>query len=273
MDRAWVLRTGEEPAPVREGSDRMTWRRFSGGDRGRFRNRVSDARPPARSLAFRGRNGIPFWTGTRSGCWQERSDRGRSRAASVLKTLWSSAEACTPHARVPHSTPAIMDLGATLSTRAQPACTVCPLIEVCVAAREGRQADLPGIKQRRERPSREAVLLIAEPAKRVRSRSLSSVAPRRHLGRPLVPAAILNEADALAWCRRELGHFGTCNPAADRHGFTHFDLRLQPLRVRSHPSASARGGGSDLYALRSPPKIGLPRPIHQLFERMRTLER
>jgi A/G-specific adenine glycosylase len=53
------------------------------------------------------------------------------------------------------------------------------------------------------------------------------------------------------------------------HGFTHFDLRLQPLRVRCTPPSKVReADGRIWYALNSPPKVGLPRPIHQLFERM-----
>ena len=53
------------------------------------------------------------------------------------------------------------------------------------------------------------------------------------------------------------------------HGFTHFDLRLHPLRVRCMPSSEVREADDRIwYALRSPPKVGLPQPIHQLFERM-----
>jgi A/G-specific adenine glycosylase len=80
----------------------------------------------------------------------------------------------------------------------------------------------------------------------------------------------LNEAEALPWCRRELGDVGDMEslPPID-HGFTHFDLRLQPLRVRCSPTSQVREAGDPLwYALSSPPKVGLPQPIHQLFERM-----
>jgi adenine-specific DNA glycosylase len=64
------------------------------------------------------------------------------------------------------------------------------------------------------------------------------------------------------------------------HAFTHFDLRLNPLRVRcaagtgpaaARGSSGAREGDDRLwYALEAPPKVGLPRPIHDLFARMRT---
>ncbi len=197
---------------------------------------------------------------------------GDPSAASVLKTLWSAAENCTPRARIAHYTQAIMDLGATLCTRSRPACTLCPLVEICVAAREGLQAQLPGIKQRRARPSREAVLLIAETGD---ERSRSVLVERRPAagiwGGLWSPPQFLNEAEALAWCRRELGAVQDLESLPPiEHGFTHFDLRLQPLRVRCTPSFEVREAADRIwYTLSSPPKVGLPQPIHRLFERMR----
>src|SRR5580698_704932 len=87
---------------------------------------------------------------------------GNPSSASVLKALWATAEACMPERRAAAYTQGVMDLGATLCTRSRPACTVCPMNAFCVAAREGRQAELPGRKRRRERKAREATLLIAE---------------------------------------------------------------------------------------------------------------
>jgi A/G-specific adenine glycosylase len=196
---------------------------------------------------------------------------GDPSAASVLKTLWLAAENCTPHTRVAHYTQAIMDLGATLCMRTRSACTVCPLIEICLAAREGRQAELPGIKQRRERPSREAVLLIAETGDEDSRSVLVERRPAAGIwGGLWSPPQFLNEVEALAWCRRELGDVENMESLPPiEHGFTHFDLRLQPLRVRCTPSSKGRAADDRIwYALSSPPKVGLPQPIHQLFERM-----
>ena len=197
---------------------------------------------------------------------------GDPSSTGVLNTLWAAAENCTPHARVGHYTQAIMDLGATLCTRSRPACTVCPLVEICLAAREGRQAELPGIKQRRARPSREAVLLIAETGDEASRSVLVERRPAAGIwGGLWSPPQFLNQAEALAWCRRELGDVEDMEslPPID-HGFTHFDLRLQPLRVRFTPLSQVREVHDRIwYALRSPPKVGLPRPIHRLFERMR----
>ena len=59
---------------------------------------------------------------------------------SVQNELWMLAEWHTPHERVADYTQAIMDCGATLCTRARPACTVCPLSATCAACRAGTQA-------------------------------------------------------------------------------------------------------------------------------------
>jgi A/G-specific adenine glycosylase len=196
---------------------------------------------------------------------------GDPSAAGVLKALWAAAENCTPRTRVANYTQAIMDLGATVCTRTRPACTVCPLVQICLAAREGRQAELPGTKARRERPSREAVLLIAETGEETARSILVERRPAAGIwGGLWSPPQFLTETEALAWCRRELGDVVALEPLPPiDHGFTHFDLRLQPLRVRCKPLSQVREAEDRIwYALCSPPKVGLPRPIHQLFERL-----
>ncbi|MGH8249567.1 MAG: A/G-specific adenine glycosylase, partial [Steroidobacteraceae bacterium] len=58
-------------------------------------------------------------------------------SAATAARLWSLAEACTPAARVAEYTQAIMDLGATVCTRARPACDRCPLAHGCGARAQG----------------------------------------------------------------------------------------------------------------------------------------
>jgi A/G-specific adenine glycosylase len=197
---------------------------------------------------------------------------GDPGSPAVLKALWAKAEACTPRARVGAYTQAIMDLGATLCTRTRPACTVCPMNQHCVAAREGRQAELPGAKTKRARPAREAVLLIAETGEATARAVLVERRPSSGLwGGLWSPPQFESESAALDWCRRELGEPGPPQPLDPiAHGFTHFDLLLNPLRVRCSAAGAVRDGADRLwYALEAPPKVGLPQPIHKLFERMR----
>src|SRR5690606_1823517 len=66
----------------------------------------------------------------------------------VGKRMWALAEAQLPApnpgpSRMADYTQAQMDFGATLCTRFDPACVVCPLQDLCVALREGRVAELP----------------------------------------------------------------------------------------------------------------------------------
>jgi A/G-specific adenine glycosylase len=197
---------------------------------------------------------------------------GDPSSNAVLGTLWSLAEACTPTEEVGAYSQAIMDLGATLCTRSRPACTLCPMSLECVAAREGRQAELPGRKQKRHRPSREATLLIAQFGDESATAVFVERRPAAGLwGGLWSPPQFDDECAAMEWCAREVGE-----PESDsqlmtpiEHAFTHFDLRLKPLRVRCRPHEAIKDGEQLWYELNDPPKIGLPQPIKQLFERLR----
>ena len=176
---------------------------------------------------------------------------GDPGSAGVIAALWTQADACTPGERVGAYTQAIMDLGATLCTRSRPACTVCPMNEFCVAAREGRQAELPGQKARRARGSREATLLIAETGSAQGRAVLLERRPSPGIwGGLWAPPQFESRAQALEWCRREFGEFGaeeTLEPI--EHAFTHFDLRLNPVRVLcAGPVRAGVGAAPGAYA-------------------------
>jgi A/G-specific adenine glycosylase len=198
---------------------------------------------------------------------------GDPGSKAVLTDLWTQSEACTPAEGVAAYTQAIMDLGATLCTRARPACTVCPMTEGCIAALQGRQAELPGRKRKRFRPSREATLLIAQTGSQGSSAVLVERRPAAGLwGGLWSPPQFANESDALAWCAREFGDADRSQALAPiDHAFTHFDLRLKPLLVRARQKTEALEENDRLwYQLSAPPRVGLPQPILQLFERLRT---
>ena len=201
---------------------------------------------------------------------------GDPSSAPVLKALWTQAEVCTPAARVAAYTQAIMDLGATVCTRTRPACTVCPMNGGCLAAREGRQAELPGAKRRRVRKAREAILLLAESGEDASRAVLLERRPAPGIwGGLWSPPQFDNESAALEWCRRELGAVEPAQALAPiDHAFTHFDLRLNPLRVRCTPASGVRDADDRLwYALKAPPRVGLPQPIMQLFQRLLSEDR
>jgi len=175
-------------------------------------------------------------------------------------------------------TQAIMDLGATLCTRSRPACTLCPMSDFCIAAREGRQAELPGRKPKLKRRAREATLLIAETGFRATRAILLERRPAPGIwGGLWSPPQFESELAALEWCRQEIGEPELNMPGLEPidHAFTHFDLRLNPLRVRFKRQdivvgdSVVRDRDDRLwYTLHEPPRVGLPQPIRQLFDRL-----
>lgn len=197
---------------------------------------------------------------------------GNPASKTVLAALWTQADACTPHREVAAYTQGIMDLGATLCTRVRPACPMCPMHTHCVAALEGRQSELPGRKRARPRPSREATLLIAQSASHGSAAVLLERRPASGLwGGLWSPPQFANDSDALAWCARELGAADAQALSPIDHAFTHFDLRLKPLLVRGALKCEVFDGDDRLwYRLDAPPRVGLPQPIRELFERLRT---
>src|SRR5262249_46810785 len=157
---------------------------------------------------------------------------GDPASSLVLEQLWTWSDECTPSQDVAAYTQAIMDLGATVCTRARPACALCPMASGCLASAEGRQAELPGNKQKRTRPSREATLLIAQAGSEGSTAVLLERRPLSGIwGGLWSPPQFESEIEALAWCSKEELR-GLSKPEAlppIDHAFTHFDLRLIPL--------------------------------------------
>ncbi|EFE50900.1 A/G-specific adenine glycosylase [Neisseria elongata subsp. glycolytica ATCC 29315] len=67
-------------------------------------------------------------------------------------TLWTLAESLLPpqNANMPAYTQGLMDLGATVCKRSNPACPACPMSDICQAKAQGRTAELPRKKRRQK---------------------------------------------------------------------------------------------------------------------------
>ena len=181
--------------------------------------------------------------------------------------LWELSAACTPREGVHHYTQAIMDLGATVCTRAKPACDRCPLQEVCLAQARGLQDKLPTPRPARgERRVEKTcmLLLVAEDGSVLLSRR-----PARGLwgGLYSLPEFAENES-AATWVSQ---WFGVADPQFEelpmlRHSFTHFDLEIVPLRLRlPAPVASVAEEGYVWYNSRAPAKLGIAAPVAALI--------
>lgn len=76
--------------------------------------------------------------------------------------LWGYAEALLPNKNIANYTQAMMDLGATLCTRTNSSCLLCPIQTDCAAFIQQRQHELPTPKPSRNLPQREVVMAIIQ---------------------------------------------------------------------------------------------------------------
>ncbi|MBI3042887.1 MAG: A/G-specific adenine glycosylase [Betaproteobacteria bacterium] len=149
----------------------------------------------------------------------------------VADRLWAVAERLLPRRNLEAYTQGLMDLGATVCTRARPRCAECPVHGDCVALRRGRVARLPAPRPRKPLPRKRTIMLVLTRAGEV----LLEKRPAAGIwgGMWCLPEAVRN-ADIAAHC---LKRFGVRVTEIERlpqmaHGFTHFKLNIQPLRLR-----------------------------------------
>ncbi len=184
----------------------------------------------------------------------------------VAKEMWALAESLLPAQQVGTYIQAQMDLGATLCTRSKPRCHACPLVEICVARRDERQAELPLRKPKKTVPQRSArFLVLVDGQGRV---LLEQRPPSGIWGGLLSLPELLENEEAAAKA------LGLCNLAVDEwqqlpalnHTFTHFKLELVPLlaRVEAFP-LQAREAGLHYLPIADLESAALPAPIRRLL--------
>jgi A/G-specific adenine glycosylase len=192
----------------------------------------------------------------------------------VARRLWDLADRHTPDVGVARYTQAIMDVGATLCTRARPSCQACPLARDCHARMAGRTESLPTPRPRREPPLRETVFVVVRDR---HGRVLLERRPPVGIWGGLWSFPECATADEVsAWCRRELG----AAPRAlrelpeIRHGFTHFRLNILPVLVDPGTEVEAgsvlEGPERLWYKDATPAAVGLAAPVAALLERLCT---
>ena len=187
---------------------------------------------------------------------------GRS---AVQKRLWAEAEARLPAARGADYTQAVMDLGALLCHRSNPACPQCPVRGDCRAALEGRVDELPTPK----------------PATKVGERALRMLILRDEQGRVLLerrpPAGIwgglwcLPDGDGLADIEARLGlrADGPLELPAFEHRLSHLRLSIRPVFADARDAGQVHYSASCGWFDRAQQQqLGLPRPVADLLRRL-----
>ena len=195
---------------------------------------------------------------------------GGANEARTRNELWRLTELHTPHERVADYTQAIMDLGATVCRRTGPRCAECPIRQSCQALAAD---DVERFPERAKRPSarrleRRRFFVLIEPDGRclVEQRPALGIwgglwsPPERHtsesLGTFLAAAGI---ESALVDTVREQAVF--------RHGFSHFDLDIEPVyvKLKAMPPLAHDGGGKWIHPRRH--TLGLSAVAAKLLDR------
>ena len=192
---------------------------------------------------------------------------GWAGAASVQRKLWKCAEMHTPYERLADYTQAIMDLGATVCTRAKPRCAECPLGSDCRARRDGLTARLPERKPARALPTRSTVMLL------LRDASGRILLQRRPPAGVWAQLWSLPEADDLGTARHAVlpalgsGAGALRALAPFTHTFSHFRLDVTPLAARiAAPRRIADASQQRWLAPAEAMRLGLPAPVRKLIE-------
>ncbi len=186
----------------------------------------------------------------------------------VEQRLWQLAEEQLPPRAIERYTQAIMDLGATLCTRAKPACADCPLAQSCQALALGRVRDFPAPRPARAVPTRSTHMLLL-----VRGRELLlEKRPTSGIWGGMWSLPELEHAENVrAHCRSDYGcDIDTPQVLAPlAHGFTHFKLKIQPLLCQVKKFTPAvREAGQIWLSLEAAHGAAIPVPVRKLIARL-----
>lgn len=189
-------------------------------------------------------------------------------SSAVQQRLWELAETHTPATRVADYTQAIMDLGATVCTRARPRCSECPVSSNCVALASDLTEALPERKPARVQPTRSTtMLMVRDPQQRI-----------------LLERRPANGVWAMLWSFPEAPDIESAAPELlQRHGiavetsavqtgfihvFSHYRLHITPmlLHTKNHAHVCiADQPDLDWFRLADALDLGLPAPVRKLL--------
>ena len=186
--------------------------------------------------------------------------------AGAERELWGAATALLPTRAIEAYTQGLMDLGATVCLARAPRCLLCPVRDLCVAARTGTQDRYPvksrrGVRSRRDNAWlelrwRDRVWLVQRPGHGVWA-SLWSL--------PEFESPEALDAISSDWPGR-----GEALPAFV-HVLTHFDWHMQPVRWTLPKATSARTAAlltapwpnGRWFTIEDALALGLPAPLRK----------
>ena len=189
----------------------------------------------------------------------------------VAKRLWEIAECNTPQERVADYTQAIMDLGATVCTRSNPACERCPVATDCRARNEVSVTLFPGRKPKKDKPLRTTTMVLACHDGQV----YLERRPESGIWGGLWSLPEVNGTSVADWCRERLAR--EPGEAEEwrvlRHSFSHYDLDIRPIVVRIEAPLSKVADFADArwHPLDNEMPGGVAAPVSTLIEQLKNV--
>lgn len=189
----------------------------------------------------------------------------------VQQKLWILAATHTPEVRCADYTQAIMDLGATLCSRTKPACSLCPLTELCEAHKSNRTADFPQKKPAKTLPVKNTYMLIFH--RQAEQKVLLEKRPPQGIWGSLwsfPETSDISEFDPALHGQLMLDTSSARQWSPLRHTFSHFHLNITPVVIplnSSHVSIMENERWH-WYDLQSPAELGLAAPVKKLLDKL-----
>ncbi len=190
---------------------------------------------------------------------------GDTRMRPVEEAMWAIADKKLPKTDIESYTQGLMDLGATVCTRTQPVCLLCPVRSTCVAFVEGRIDELPGKRIHRETPHRQTRMLV------IISNGELLLEKRPPTGiwgglwsLPELPV----EKDMFEVLHKSYGMKGRTvrELARVEHGFTHYSLSIFPVEISvAHVEARAMEPGLMWINLEDAMGAAIPAPVKRIL--------
>lgn len=183
----------------------------------------------------------------------------------VLARLWALAERLLPPRSIGAYSQALMDLGATLCTRAKPRCGACPVRARCIARKANRASAIPAPRPRKTLPVKTATWLVLRRSGSV----LLERRPRAGVWGGLWGFPELEGKRIARDCSVRLG----CEIASSTrlapfvHSFTHFRLAVRPhlCEVKS-VSPRAEQAGRLWLPTTDALEAAVPAPVRKLLQ-------
>lgn len=193
---------------------------------------------------------------------------GVAGSAALDKKLWALSAQLTPLQNCRSYNQAMMDMGATLCTRAQANCAVCPLQTRCLAFAQQRVNDLPQPKIRKTLPVRSCQMLVI---RNHRNEVFMEKRPSQGVWGglwclPQLPLDVAAETACFQWRQNSVVRVGEA--AVFRHTFSHFHLDIQPvfLQIKEMPLVIAENNSGRWVTLRELNNLGLAAPVTKILQ-------